>query len=35
MPLDKAIRHFSDNIQRIEAEHGGSPPASEQQATLD
>ena len=35
MPLDTAIRHFNDNVQRIEAEHGGPPPASEHQATLD
>ena len=26
MSLDTAIRHFNDNVERIEAEHGGPPP---------
>ena len=28
MPLDTAIRHFSDNIKLIEAAHDGPPVAS-------
>ena len=29
MPLDKAIRCFNDNVERLEAEHSGPPPASD------
>ena len=35
MSLEKAIRCFSENVQRIEAEHAGPPPTSDHQASLD
>ena len=35
MPLDKAIRCFNDNVERLEAEHSGPPPTSDLQASLD
>ena len=35
MSLDKAIRCFYDNVQRLEVEHSGPPPASDLQASLD
>ena len=35
MPLDQAIRYFNDNVQRLEVEHSGPPPASDLRASLD
>ena len=35
MSLDRAIRCFNDNMQRLEVEHSGPPPASDLQASLD
>ena len=35
MSLDRAIRCFNDNVQRLEVEHSGPPPASDLQASLD
>jgi hypothetical protein len=35
MPLDTAIRCFSENVQLIEAQYGGPPPTSEMEASMD
>lgn len=35
MPLERALRCFNNNVERIEAEHGGPPPADDFRATLD
>ena len=35
MPLDKAIRCFSSNVELIEAQYGGQPPTSELEAALE
>ena len=35
MSLDKAVRCFNENVQRIEAEFAGPPPTSDHQASLD
>lgn len=35
MPLEKAIRCFSENMELIEALYGGRPPTSETEAALE
>lgn len=35
MPLERALRCFTNNVERLEAEHGGAPPAEDLRATLD